>query len=171
MKVLTQERLKEVLVLDPDKGRFFWKKKHAGIPHGKEAGSVDGRGIRQVKVDQRIYKEHFLVWLYVYGERCENIHHINHDLLDNRPVNLCKTQIKDIAKNKEMLRRNTSGFTGVTRRNRSTFIAQITVNGRNIYLGSFRKIEDAIVARKKANKKYGFHENHGLKLVDRLDSA
>ena len=37
----------------------------------------------------------------------------------------------------------------------------IKVNRKDIYLGRFDKFEDAVAARKKAERKHGFHPNHG----------
>jgi hypothetical protein len=35
------------------------------------------------------------------------------------------------------------------------------VHGKNINLGRFKDIDDAIAAREAANKEYNFHPNHG----------
>ena len=43
--------------------------------------------------------------------------------------------------------------------------AAIYVNGKLIYLGGYKKIFDAACARKSAERKYGFHLNHGRKAV------
>ena len=62
---------------------------------------------------------------------------------------------------------NTSGFTGVYYNQRShKWIANIGFKGRNIYLGSYDRIEDAVSARKQAEQRiYGeflrwYYENY-----------
>lgn len=44
---------------------------------------------------------------------------------------------------------------------RNKFVAQIKVNGKCIYLGSYETLLEAVEARKAADKKYNFHPNHG----------
>ena len=57
---------------------------------------------------------------------------------------------------------NTSGFTGVSwHKIYQKWSAQIKVAGKKIFLSSFTKKEDAIIARTQANLKYGYHASHG----------
>ena len=39
-------------------------------------------------------------------------------------------------------------------------------NNKRINLGNFIELKDAIDARKKAEKKYGYHENHGKVFIE-----
>ncbi len=51
---------------------------------------------------------------------------------------------------------NKSGYTGVHwEKSKNQWGAEITINGKSIFLGRFNNIEDAIDARKKAEEKYG----------------
>jgi len=66
--------------------------------------------------------------------------------------------------NHKLRKDNTSEVNGVYwREDKKRWVAQIRVNGVGEHLGSFRKDEKgkAEGARKAADKKYGFHENHG----------
>lgn len=57
------------------------------------------------------------------------------------------------AANKRLLDRNTSGFTGVSFNKKSgKYVAYISRNRETHHLGSFDKLEDAIAARKRAEK-------------------
>lgn len=62
-------------------------------------------------------------------------------------------------RNQNMRKQNKSGAIGV---NRVTgcqgFIARITHNGERIYLGYFKKLEDAIQARIDAEKRFKWHD-------------
>ena len=81
--------------------------------------------------------------------------HANRNGLDNRKENfrLCTTQ--ENTTNRSLTSRNTSGFIGVCwREKEQKWIAQITVNYKNIYLGIFVDKNDAIKTRLNAEAKY-----------------
>lgn len=54
-----------------------------------------------------------------------------------------------------------AGTNKTDRRGKAYQHIQIKIDGIMIHLGCFKEIDDAIDARKKANKEYNFHENHG----------
>jgi hypothetical protein len=57
---------------------------------------------------------------------------------------------------------NTSGCMGVWYRDDDEMhTASITVEGRTIYLGSFLHFEDAVAARKEAEREFNYHKRHG----------
>ena len=83
------------------------------------------------------------------------IDHINRDKLDNRKCNLRISDKTGNNRNVGLQKNNTSGITGVGwNRQMNKWIAQITVNYKTIYLGSFNDKEDAIKCRLTAEKKY-----------------
>lgn len=178
MTNLTQEYLKSLISYNLLTGIFVWKtrpldsfattragkiwntrfaNKTAGTTHG-------GNGYLQIKINGESCLAHRLAWLYVHGSMpVDQIDHISHDRLDNRLVNIRACTRTDNQKNKSMDKRNSSGFTGVSWFKRgSKWRADIRVNGKLKYLGSFSDIKDAINARKLANAKYNYHSNHGL---------
>ncbi|MCK4818123.1 hypothetical protein KA005_20300 [bacterium] len=66
-------------------------------------------------------------------------------------------------KNKKMSKLNTSGACGVSLNTKGRkWIAQIGSNGKRVHIGRYETKEDAIVARKNAEKELWFHKNHGL---------
>lgn len=164
--MLTIERLKQVLWLDLDEGRFYWRVKIRGIRIGMQAGSFDAHGYGQVKVDGVLYKEHRLVWFYVTGTwPKDQIDHANHDRRDNRFANLREVNNMANHLNRPMQSSNTSGFVGVSFCPRTKcFEAYITVNKKRIGLGMHKTVEAAASARAAANELYGFHPNHGVGL-------
>lgn len=81
--------------------------------------------------------------------------HINHNKLDNRRLNLRTVTNQQNHFNQRLQSNNKSGYKGVYWfRRDSNWQAQITLNARKIHLGYFEKIEDAINARKQAEKQY-----------------
>lgn len=94
----------------------------------------------------------------------EQIDHINHVRTDNRIVNLRKASNTENSRNASIGSNNTSGALGVWfEKRRNAWVAEIKVDRRKIHIGQFDAFEDAVAARKAAEVKYGFHENHGKK--------
>ncbi len=165
---ITQLRLKELFNYDKTTGIFTRAKDlHiGGFKKGSVAGSTDKHGYTVMSVDMRQYKAHRLAWLYMYGELPKrSLDHINHNRADNRIINLREATHEDNAKNSNLSEANTSGYTGVSFLKRTKrWRARIFNKGIDIHLGYFSTKEDAISARKAADVKYGFHENHGKEI-------
>lgn len=99
----------------------------------------------------------------MYGEwPLFHIEHDNRNRQDNRIVNLLDKTNQQNSMNSKLYSTNTSGYTGVYfNRKNLKWCSKIKYKGEEIWLGSFDNIEDAAKARKEAEVKYGFHENHG----------
>ena len=164
--MLTQERLKRLFHYCPSSGVFT---RLVSTSNRVKVGSVSGykkmNGYSYIYVDRKEYSVHWLSWLYVYGEWPKNqIDHINHIKTDNRIENLRDVTCGENQKNAPLQKTNTSGITGVVMCNSyGAWKAQIKVNRKTIYLGRHLDKFEAICARKSAEHKYGFHENHGVK--------
>jgi len=140
-----------------------WNAKYAG----ELAGTIDERGYVRVSVRKRLLYAHQVAWVLRNGPIPPGmvIDHINHDRADNSAANLRLVSPRTNGHNMRLKSNNTSGVCGVTRAHRKgAWSATITIDRRSIHLGSFSSIEEAASARAVANKKYGFHENHGMPL-------
>lgn len=83
--------------------------------------------------------------------------HINREHDDNTRKNIKLKSNMENSKNRNVSYSNTSGKTGVSYNKRDDdYDAYITVNYKTINLGSYKKFEDAVKARKDAEIKYGF---------------
>ena len=83
------------------------------------------------------------------------VDHVNHDVYDNRKKNLRVCTQSNNMMNGAKKKSNTSGITGVWWSNHSNkWIAEIMVNQKKIYLGSFADIVDAANERKQAEEIY-----------------
>ena len=118
---------------------------------GKEAGTIHLYGYKQIMIDGSRFFAHVLVWLWHCGEFPNNpIRHIDGDRLNNRIENLLCANRKI---GQKTFCNNTSGITGVYwHKNNKKWIAQITVNNRIKHLGTFSDMNDAVKARKMAEK-------------------
>lgn len=172
MTNLTQTRLKQLCVYDPQDGRLYWKKREENEiwvaswnlrNAGRAVGSLSNHGYLSTRVDNRKYQVHRLVWLFIHGQHPSDfIDHINGVRTDNRIQNLRIAPMLVNGKNQAMRSTNKSGVMGVSWvRGREKWFSQIMVAGKTISLGYYDNIADAAAAREAANAKYRFHPNHG----------
>jgi hypothetical protein len=85
----------------------------------------------------------------------QEIDHINRNQTDNRKSNLRICSHMENSHNMKTMKSNTTGFTGIYfRKDTKRYSAKIECNKKIINLGCFKKIEDAIIARLKAEKEY-----------------
>jgi hypothetical protein len=88
------------------------------------------------------------------------VDHINGNKLDNRRENLrIVTQVENQANRHRANKNNTSGWRGVFAPPRLAgfarpWTASIVANGKQIFLGNFATMDEAIVARQQAELKY-----------------
>lgn len=170
-KSISQKRLKELLHYDPETGVFTWRSYRSV---NAKAGSIAGGlckthgyilihiGGRR-SIGGRQYFAHRLAFLYMTGEfPINHTDHINHIKDDNRWANLREATQQTNNKNRPMQENNKSGHTGVYwYKSSGKWRSQINIDGKHIHLGCFTEKADAILARKTAEVKYGYHQNHG----------
>ncbi len=130
---------------------------------GKRAGHLSSSGYIQVRYKGKVSLAHRIVWEIYYGKEPGGmVDHIDGDPSNNRICNLRIVDRSSNAKNSKRSDSNTSGVTGVSKSfNGERWRSYITSKGKTISLGVYDEFEDAVNARKEAEMKYGFHENHG----------
>lgn len=162
-KDITLEELKKVLEYNPETGVFIRKIKLGGRKVGEVAGHIRPNGYLTLNVNGKTYYGHRLAWLYVYGKSPDKlIDHQDGDPSNNKIDNLREVCHRQNLCNQKLNKNNKSGCNGVYLfKKRNKWIAQIKLNSKSTYLGIFNKKIDAIKCRKEAEKKYGYHENHG----------
>lgn len=99
---------------------------------------------------------HRLAWYMVHGKIPSNqIDHINHKKADNRICNLREATNSENHRNKLAQANNTSGTPGVARNTRGNrWQAYIKHHGKRIHLGVFAAYDQAVAARREAEKLY-----------------
>lgn len=143
------------LLYDPFDGSLKWR--ISGEQFGKEYadGYISGY------FDGQTYGAHRLIFKMMTGRDPEIVDHANGCRSDNRWKNLSDATPLRNARNLGRDPRNTTGCTGVRRGDGSRFRAYINVNGVRHNLGSHPTFQEAVAARKSAERAYGFHPNHG----------
>lgn len=162
---LTQEYIKSVLEYNPHTGVFIWiKPGHLRI--GETAGTLNyskGKPYISISIGIRQIQIHRIAFLYMLGNFPKNtVDHINGNGVDNRWENLRDVTQSENNRNMRLPANNKSGCIGVHWCKRAgKWFARIMHGEKRISLGYHLNIEDAIEARRAANIKYGYHENHG----------
>ena len=157
-----QDRLKELF--EYSEGALTRKVAAGGQPKGSTIGNIDQRYIR-ARVDGKKYLLHRLIYVFHKGVLLDtdSIDHINGDCFDNRIENLHKCSHEANMRNTKKNKRNTSGTMGVTWYPRyGKWLARIGIGkGKREVLGYFDKKEDAVQARKEAEKALEYSPTHG----------
>ena len=155
----SQVRLKTILDYNPHSGIFTWKCREDVSKTwntrfaGKQAGTAWQSGrtpYRVITVDYRHYYAHRLAWKIMTGkDPIEHVDHCNLDGLDNRFSNLREATNRQNLQNQRPRKKN--GLKGVacypltSAGHPATFPyrAQISLEGKVTYLGSFRTAQEA----------------------------
>lgn len=178
----TPQQLHQFLIADFDAGTLIWRERKPSDfggkrpEHtckcwnsrcaGKPAGEISGgkSEYRICRILGRNIRTHRVMWAMKNMRWPEgHIDHINHDRKDNRIDNLREVSAAENHKNRKLSPKNSSGINGVFyNADKKKWTARIKISGESIHLGHFDNIEDAARTRNEADRKYGFHENHGL---------
>jgi hypothetical protein len=145
-RVLTQEKLKELLDYDETTGVFTRKIRTANaIQVGDIAGCMRPDGRFVISLENKRYFSHRLAWLYVYGFLPEMLDHIDGNPSNNKINNLRScTSSQNQENQRKPQTSNKCGFLGVSYKKRiNKFISQIQIDGVVTHLGCFSTPEDA----------------------------
>lgn len=131
----------------------------------KSVGNKDRKGYLKTKFKGDYLKIHRLIWFYVYGEfPLGQIDHINGIKTDNRLSNLRVVTNTENQRNQKRNINNKTGVSGVTWHKRDNkWYVNIGGGHKKIYLGSFCDLFEAFCARKSAENRLKYHENHGCR--------
>ena len=151
---------------NPNTGDILWKNSKLPAKNGTLAGTMKKEtGYIQLFFNGKLYLAHRIAMLISYGYCPEEavVDHINHTRTDNRPVNLRIVAHSENTKNQSKQINNASGVCGVyLDKQTKRYKAQIGSREGRCFLGSFKTLEEATAARLGAERKYGYHENHGI---------
>lgn len=141
----------------PDVAARIWNTRYAWKPAFTRTDGARLWG----KLDAGNFMAHRVAWALFYGEWPQGeIDHIDGNGLNNRIDNLRVVDKSGNMRNQRRKTNNKSGATGVQVR-KGKWFAYIHNGGKQVALGTFDCKRDAIAARKIAEQRYGYHENHG----------
>jgi len=135
-------------LFDYSNGNLIWKVNKGRSKKGTIAGSRDTKGYMQLKLNQKVYRLHRLIWLWHGKELPEQIDHIDRNPLNNKIENLrAATQ----SENQWNTERACNGVSFHKASNK--WRARIKINNKEIYLGVFSDIEQARQVREEAARR------------------
>ena len=148
----TQERLKELFEYDEEQGVLVWKVGRGRAQAGSVAGFTKRNSRVSIRVDRGDYEAHRLIWMLHYGEDPGDtmIDHKDENPSNNHIENLrLATHGQNVVNSSKIKGYYLNKVLG-------KFVAQITINSKQTYLGLFRteaEARDAYV--EKAREVYG----------------
>lgn len=182
--IIPTELLRQLIRYEPETGIFWWlprdpalfatKRQHKAWTTrflGKQALTQENNGYRRGKILGKTYEAHRIAWQIHHGSPPEHeIDHINGVKDDNRICNLRDVTHAENTRNAAIGVKNKSGVRGVHFRPKSYrrsegWEVSVYKNNKVTWVGSFKKFEDAVAARKKAEDELGYHKNHGRQRV------
>ncbi len=155
--ILTQSRLRELFDYDPETGVFTRKLSRGGkAMTGAKVGNYAGGGYLKVNLNKRNEYLHRLAWVITYGVWPAGVvDHINGIKDDNRIANLRDVTRSANQHNMPSRTNNWIGCPGVSwSTSASKWRARITLDRKEIHLGSFANLAEAIAARHAAKTIY-----------------
>lgn len=146
--LISIERLKEVFYYDHNLGWLIWLiKPNRNIAINSRAGSLKSDGRRYVRIDNVEYLEHILIWFYMTGRWPKNlIDHKDLNKSNNKWENLREANYSQNGFNCNPRSTNKLGYKGI-KFFKGKYRVRIMINGKEIHIGSFNTLEEAVEAR------------------------
>ncbi len=149
---LTQAKVKRLF--EYRDGELYWKKSVGSVKKGEEAGSMSGKGYKQVGIDKNVYRYGRIIYLMFHGYLPECVSYIDSNHLNTRIENLREATPSQISCHKKKLSNNTSAFKGVSfHKQVGKYKAAIVKKKKSHHLGYFDTPQEAYRAYCKAAKK------------------
>lgn len=167
MKETLQKYLIEHYYHDQEDGHLHYKISGHGNNIGDRVGWQGDLNFGKywlMSIRGKRYRAHRIIWIFHHGyiPNGYEIDHIDGNRINNRIDNLRLVTRAQNGKNKINYTDKHFGVRYDARYKK--WRAQIKENGNVRHIGTFNTENEAIKARKEAEKKYGFHAGHGKKL-------
>ena len=158
MRILTQDLLKEFF--DYRDGELYWKESGSGRKIGNIAGRLRKDGYRGIRINDKLYYAHRLIFLYHYGYMPQFLDHADGDPTNNNINNIREATNQENSRNMKRTKSingkpTSSKYKGVYLNKRDKiWVAQIQIDGKQKHLGSFKSESSAAAAYNRAAIKY-----------------
>ena len=140
-------------------GDLIWKNHPNKRYNGKIAGTKRKDGYKQLKIFQKLYRLHRVIFLYHYGYMPEIVDHIDNNNTNNLIENLRESNKSLNQWNRKINKNSISKIKGVRySKEKDIWSCSIRKNNIYIYLGCYKSVELAENAVKIARLQY--HGNH-----------
>ena len=131
-------------------------------------------GYKQVTLNNKTFRINRLVGIAFIENPLnkECVDHIDGNRANNNVSNLRWATKQENSRNSNIYKNNTTGIKGVCKMSENKYYATITINNKQLYLGTFKTLEEAKEARqKKANEIFGEFTNSIEKIKHQLNNA
>jgi len=155
--MIDQELVKKLFYYDAESGMLIWRNGNGrNVKPWQQAKASNRLGYFSVKIKDKTYPVHRIIWLYVYGSfPSQDIDHKNRIRNDNRLCNLRSVSRTDNCQNISTPNHNKSGHIGVSWiKSHKSWTVYVKVNKKNKWLGYYKNLDDAVVARKAGEVQY-----------------
>ena len=144
-------------------GSLFWKIAKQKIKIGQKAGCLNNSGYRIIRLNQKSYLEHRIIFALHHGYMPNFIDHIDGNKLNNNIDNLREATKTQNHYNKSLQKNNTSGVKGVVWHKASKkWAVKLVVNKKIKNFGTYFDIEYAkFVVEAMRYKYHGNFANNG----------
>jgi hypothetical protein len=161
--------LKSLLDYNPETGRLIWRTRPStskanmvfNIKHsGKEAGTLESWGYRQVRINGRLTMAHRIIWkMMTEQEPPDHLDHIDGDVSNNRWTNLRIANALTSSWNRKVNHTSATGLPCIyemhtKRKTSKKFRVVMRNNGKRMFIGDFHTLEQAKAAYEEAFDKF-----------------
>lgn len=161
-QIITKESLNKLF--DYKDGELYWKiKTSKKVVIGSKAGSTRADGYTLVRINNKRYYYHRLIFLMHNGYLPDFLDHIDNDKSNNRIENLREATLMQNAQNVKLGKDNTSGIKNVSwSKMMNKWVVKIRINREKKHLGYYADINLAeLVAIEAREKFHGNFANNG----------
>jgi hypothetical protein len=160
--LLTQEYLRNLFKYS--NGKLFWKESPGRyVKAGTQAGCVYNNGYCVVKINNKRYGLHRIIFMMHHGYFPNEIDHIDRNRANNKIENLRAATSQQNKNNTGITKANKSGCKNVCwDKSTQKWLIQLQINGKTKNIGRFKDLELADLVAFMAREKYhGEFVNHG----------